>query len=172
MDSMQLKLDRDLVLPEKLRKELSIASGILIQTEDLKNYLSDSDTVYSVGDMTTDTLLKNGHKPKIAIFDNKTKRGSIKIDIFKAQYPQIKKVTNPPGKITLELWNVIKEAIDSNTYTAIEVVGEEDLAALPCIYMAKKNVKVIYGIPDMGMNMIIVDLKIKKKIEKILKLME
>ncbi|MEM3278334.1 MAG: DUF359 domain-containing protein [Thermoplasmata archaeon] len=169
---MQLKLDRDLVLPEKLRKELSIASGILIQTEDLKNYLSDSDTVYSVGDMTTDTLLKNGYKPKIAIFDNKTKRGPANIEPFKAYYQQIKKVCNPQGKISLELWNVIKEAIESDTYTAIEVDGEEDLAALPCIYMAKDNVKVIYGIPNMGMNMIIVDQKIKKIVEKILKLME
>ncbi|MGC8497758.1 MAG: GTP-dependent dephospho-CoA kinase family protein [Thermoplasmata archaeon] len=169
---MQSKLDRDLVLPEKLRKELSIASGILMQTEDLKNYLSDSDTVYSVGDMTTDTLIKNGYIPKIAIFDNKTKRGPINIDPFKAHYQQIKKVFNPQGKITIELWNVIKEAINSDTYTAIEVDGEEDLAALPCIYMAKENVKVIYGIPDTGMNMIIVDQKIKKKVEKILKLME
>jgi uncharacterized protein (UPF0218 family) len=172
MDSMQLKLDRDLVLPERLRTELSIASGILIQTVDLKNYLSYSDTVYSVGDMTTDTLLKNGYAPKIAIFDNKTKRGPINIDPFKVHYQQIKKVANPPGKITVGLWNVIKEAIDSGAYTLIEVDGEEDLAALPCIYMAKDNVKVIYGIPDMGMNMIIVDQKIRKKVESILKLME
>lgn len=172
MDNMQLKLDKDLVLPEKLRFELGIASGVLIQQEDLKDNLSYSEVIYSVGDMTTDTLLKNGYKPKIAIFDNKTKRGIVAIESVRMHYTVIKKVTNPAGKITVGLWNTIKETIESGVDTAIEVNGEEDLAALPCIYMAKDNVKVIYGIPDTGMNMILVDSQIKKKVEKILKLME
>lgn len=172
MDNMQLKLDKDLVLPEKLRTELSIATGTIIQTEDLKNKVLDTDIVYSIGDMTTYTLLKNGYMARLAIFDNKTKRGFIDIDSLKVHYKIIKKVNNPPGKITVELWNVIRETIDSGKDTAIEVDGEEDLAALPCIYLAKDNVKVIYGMPDTGMNMIIVDTKIKKEVEKILKLMK
>jgi hypothetical protein len=169
---MRLRLDKDLVLPEKLRAELSIAMGILIQTEDLKNSLSHADIIYSIGDITTYTLVKNGFTARLAIFDNKTKRDFIDINSFKAHYETIKKVNNPAGKITKELWNVIRETIESEKCAAIEVDGEEDLAALPCIYFAKENVKVIYGIPDKGMNMIIVDKSIKKRVEKILTLME
>jgi hypothetical protein len=172
MNNMRLRLDKDLVLPAKLRTELSIGMGILIQTEDLKNSLSHTDIIYSIGDMTTYTLLKNGYMTRLAIFDNKTKRDFIEIDSFKAHYETIKKVNNPAGKITKELWNVIRETIESGKCAAIEVNGEEDLAALPCIYLAKENVKVIYGIPDKGMNIIIVDKNIKKRIGKILTLME
>jgi uncharacterized protein (UPF0218 family) len=63
----------------------------------------------------------------------------------------VKKVSNPPGTLTKELWQAVKEAYDTEEKTKIEVVGEEDIAALPCVWLAPEKTTIIYGLPDKGL---------------------
>ena len=80
-------------------------------------------------------------------------------------------VVNEAGMISNELWNSIKVAIEDNTNTKIIVKGEEDLAALPVISMAKMGAKVIYGMPDKGMVVVDVNQQEKKRANSFLKQM-
>jgi len=64
------------------------------------------------------------------------------------------KVTNPPGHITNELVNAVKEAylgiIKDGKQRIIEVDGEEDLAGVPAVLLAPLGSLVLYGQPGEG----------------------
>ena len=78
---------------------------------------------------------------------------------------------NEAGTISNELWNAIKVAMKDNRNTKIVVKGEEDLAALPVISMAKIGAKVIYGMPDKGMVVVDVNQQAKERANKLLERM-
>jgi uncharacterized protein (UPF0218 family) len=79
-------------------------------------------------------------------------------------------IKNPPGVITDELWNAIENAfanIDEGPY-CIEIDGEEDLATLPAIYLAPRDVTIIYGLPNKGIVVVTATKAQKQKVKKIL----
>jgi GTP-dependent dephospho-CoA kinase len=92
-------------------------------------------------------------EPDVAVFDYKTQRS----EDYKAKERIAKmsgrlvKVENPPGKITRALWKAVKEAVNAKDRVKIEVVGEEDLAALVAIATAPEGAHVIYGLPQRGL---------------------
>jgi uncharacterized protein (UPF0218 family) len=144
---------KDLELPEDLREELGKPIGKLVSAWALRKHLENSPRTISVGDVVTITLLQMKLEPDVAVFDYKTQRS----EDYKAKERIAKmggrlvKVENPPAKITRALWKAVKEAVNAQDRVKIEVVGEEDLAALVAIATAPEGAHVIYGLPKKGM---------------------
>ncbi|MGC8587012.1 MAG: GTP-dependent dephospho-CoA kinase family protein [Candidatus Micrarchaeia archaeon] len=160
---------KDLLIPDELREVLSNAFGEILNINDIPRQLSGSNFVISVGDETTDNLLGLGIKPDLAIFDLKVERKlNIKLRIL-ANYKQRKIVSNPPGRITIDLWNTISAALADRNVNAIQVDGEEDLATLVCVYLAKEGSVVLYGVPSKGVCIVRVNREIKRLAERILR---
>ena len=82
------------------------------------------------------------------------------------------KTKNPPGTITKNLWNTIKEGFNLLKpliiISLIVVNGEEDLAVIPCVVMAPHSSIIFYGQPGKGVVFCEVD-QIKEKAENLSK---
>ena len=155
------------VLPNSRRDELKKPLGRVVRKIH-KNELSER--VVSVGDMVTMTLKEAGIEPDVAVVDYKIERKEYKGEPFHAE--EVIKVRNPPGMITRELWRAIATSYTKNKKVLIEVEGEEDLAALPAIYLAPSNTTVIYGLPSVGMVVVKVGEKERKIVDRFLKGLE
>ncbi len=166
---MQLKQGERLKLPLELREELSRPAGDVFTGEEILKKITGVDKIISVGDETTMTLLKAGIRPLLSIFDLKSKRMKIGDEILK-NFKNRLIIKNPQGYITYDLFKGIKYALE-NCIEAIQVVGEEDLASLVCIYLAEEGAIIIYGIPNMGLALLKVEKNIKERVEKIMEKM-
>ena len=79
-------------------------------------------------------------------------------------------IKNPPKCISNDLWLAIESAyynIGKDTLR-IEIEGEEDLAALPAILLAPRDVTIIYGLPNKGVVIVKAVEKNKRKVKEIL----
>jgi len=161
------------VLPDFLRDELKKPIGRLVNEEELLNILPDEKFIVSVGDQVTYTLLKHNIEPVFCVVDFKIKRDRCHSEIEELIRSFGKNkivVNNPPGCISDDLWNTIETAYKKleKGYLRIEVIGEEDLAALPAIFLAPSYVTIIYGLPDKGVVVVKALEENKKKVKKIL----
>lgn len=123
--------------------------------------------VYAVGDQSVFELQKAGVALKSIFYDNKINRKSTKREIRRAIRSFVGKrivVTNPPGFITKGLWNATKIAIRGKV--KVFVRGEEDLAAVAVILLAKPGALVAYGLPDKGLILVKVSASLKKRVRK------
>ena len=145
---MQLKLDKDIVIPPKFRQIFSQTPDVLITKESQIEFLS-SKMLVTVGDVVTATAIRYKIIPKLSIVDFKTKRDEI-LPSMPNKWDRRISVRNEPGSISVDLWNSIETAFKSKGNTLIEVNGEEDLASIPAILMAPDGAIVIYGVPDKG----------------------
>ncbi|MCX8173331.1 MAG: GTP-dependent dephospho-CoA kinase family protein [Thermoplasmata archaeon] len=180
-------------MPDSLRGRFGRIVGKIVEAEELKDI--DPKEIACVGDVCTISLLENGIKPKICIVDYATKRFSLeearaKIlglighdrifwlvkDELNATVPADFwlgiRVRNPQSTITQELWDAVAHGYGVENPTLIVVEGEEDLAALVCIALGKTGTKVIYGIPDVGMQLLHVTEELKRNVNSVLKEME
>lgn len=156
-------------LPGYLRNELRKPLGKILDEEEMLGKIKNK-KVTSVGDVVTLTMYEKGIIPDLGIVDFKSMRKMSdnlkeKISAMKAE---IIKVDNPPGTITDELWNAIKEAYSRDEKIRIEVNGEEDLAALACIFLAPENSVVVYGLPGKGIVTVNVNEGKKQLVGKVL----
>jgi hypothetical protein len=157
-------------LPENLRDNLKKPLGILIKDYDttkeniLKN-IPQGSFVITVGDATTEKLIKYGITPSLQIVDGLEKR-------FKRELPSSTAKTdfscnNPPAQITTESLDVIKKAIKIPP-ARITVIGEEDLLVLPvCVYAPEDSV-VLYGQPNEGLVIVRINSEIRNKAQSIM----
>lgn len=145
---MQLKFDKDLDVPENFRSIFGRPPEVLITKESQIEFFQEK-TLITVGDIVTRTALKFNIVPKISIVDMKTKRNE-HVEDLPLRWDRVINVTNPPGKITVELWNAVEDSMKFKGKTLIKVDGEEDLASLPCIYFSPNGAIVIYGVPNKG----------------------
>jgi len=155
------------VIPDKKREELRKPLGKVIrdvEEEEIKG------RIVCVGDMVTMMLHEKGIMPDMAIVDYKIERKEYKGKPFHAE--EVIRVRNPPGVITKELWNAIATGYAKEKKILIEVEGEEDLAALPAIYLAPDDTTVIYGLPSVGMVVVRVGEKERKTVDRFLKEIE
>ena len=158
-------------LPDNLRDKLKKPLGILIKDSDatkesvLKN-LPTSSFVITVGDATTEKLLKYGIIPSLQIVDGTEKR--VKREIPSANVRTTLNCKNPPAEITTESLNAIKKAVLLPTPVRIVVTGEEDLLVLPVVVFAPENSVVVYGQPNEGLVIVPVDAKIRNKAQSIM----
>ncbi len=83
-------------------------------------------------------------------------------------------VNNPPGHITKELVNAVKNTylsiIKNGRQRIIQVVGEEDLAGVPAILLAPLGGIVLYGQPREGVVLVEVTEEMKKRLLDLLRL--
>jgi uncharacterized protein (UPF0218 family) len=109
--------------------------------------------VISIGDMTTYYLLKAGVVPDMCIVDNLTMRLPVAYEVRKGTAHESFKdvrVKNPPGAVTKELIDAIKDNMESEKPVRIFVDGEEDLAVIPACEYAPVGSVVLYGQPGEG----------------------
>jgi len=161
-------------LPDNKRNELRMPLGELITEEDISKREMKGKIV-SVGDMVTATLKRHGIEPDISIIDYKVEREECGEDIkgiIKSGNEDVRKVRNPQREITDELWNTIETSYAREKRVIIEVEGEEDLAALPAIYLAPLGTTVVYGLPSQGIVFVRVGNDEKNKVLSFLKKME
>jgi len=161
------------VLPEELRNKLKEPIGQLVDEKGLLKLLQYEKYIVSIGDQVTFTLLKNKINPIICIVDYTVERkkcsSKIKNRIQRYGKRQIR-ITNPPGHITDQLWSAIESAYShlGEETLRIEIHGEEDLAALPAIYLAPPDVTIIYGLPNKGVVVVKATKENKRKVKEIL----
>jgi len=160
-------------LPDELRDLLKEPLGVLVDEQELLNLLSDEKHIVCVGDLVTYTLLKNGISPSLCIVDYITERKDCSSEIkdkIKSNCENPIKINNPSGSITDDLWNKIDFCYKNlkKQPFCIEITGEEDLAALPAIYLAPSDVTVIYGLPNRGVVVVKTNQANKSKVKDIL----
>jgi uncharacterized protein (UPF0218 family) len=140
-------------LPEHLRPTFAKPFGAVYTTAQLLHELHRRDRIVAVGDIVAKTLIENGQKPRIIVVDYKTKRGKIDPElqrILGAYGQKVLRVQSPAATISDELFHAIQQALKSKQTVRIEVDGEEDLAGLPFMAIAKDRTIVLYGVPDKG----------------------
>ncbi|MFH0859739.1 MAG: DUF359 domain-containing protein [Candidatus Altiarchaeota archaeon] len=152
-------------LRETLKKPLG---RLITRVDGLKG-----NKLISVGDTVSDNLLRAGIQPQIVVYDNKVERRIIEphatIREFAAEDITVE---NPPGTLTDEAFDALREALESGGRTKIHVVGEEDLTALAAISLSPAGWTVVYGQPGEGIVEVRIDKKAKDKVKKILEEME
>ncbi len=163
-------------LPDTLRDQLKIPLGKLILEDDttkenILKHIPQGSFLITVGDATTEKMLKFGLIPSLQIVDGKEKRLKRNPPVTSKKITTIS-CTNPAGEITPESIAMIKQAFESTTPTRMLIIGEEDLLVIPvCIY-APKNSVVMYGQPNEGLVIVQINPEIRNKTKKLLELME
>lgn len=161
-------------LPENLREKLKKPLGYLIKNSMItRNTISDmipqSSFLITVGDATTEKIIKLGLVPSLQIVDSLEKRN--KRALPEGNVKTLLKCKNPPAQITDESISVIKNAFGMNLPVRIIVEGEEDLLVLPVVLYAPDNSVVLYGQPDEGLVLVHVDTKMRDNAKLILESM-
>ncbi|HLE97053.1 MAG TPA: DUF359 domain-containing protein [Candidatus Thermoplasmatota archaeon] len=172
-------------LPDHLRPALAEPLGpVLPDEEGVARAAAAAErgtVVVAVGDVTTARLLAGGVVPRVMVVDGRTKRGEptpgLATWLRSLSATPVVRVSNPPARITEELWRTLATALASATggakgATIIEVDGEEDLAALPAALLAPDGALVCYGQPDRGMVVATVDDALRNRVRKFLSQME
>ena len=161
------------VLPNNLRDFLKEPMGQLVNEKKLLNLLKNERYIVSIGDLVTYTILKNHIEPIFCVVDFKTRRGECSLEIIELIKSFGKKsivIKNPPGTISDDLWKVIEIALENLEVGSlrIEIDGEDDLASLAVIFLAPKDVTIIYGLPNRGVLVVKPTYEDKKKVKEIL----
>lgn len=158
-------------LPENLRSELKTPLGRLVletdpnQEQIIRETYANS-LIITVGDATTEKLLKMGLIPFLQIIDGQEKR-------IKRNVPESELITtyldcqNSPGEISQKSISIIRDAFDSKPPIRITVNGEEDLLVIPVCLNAPENSVVMYGQPNEGLVIVHINREIKEKVQKI-----
>ena len=164
------------------------AETIPIVIERVKKFSHLNIKIHVVGDIVAQDFLSNSYLSKFihtCIIDEKTQRK--KIDLFSPTiFDATIEIENPAGTIQKKAWILIKSAIESKKRNLIKITeGEEDLLILPLISelpLEEGQVHLVfYGQPPItdaktpipeGIVMVVVDKRIKKTVQKFLKLMD
>src|SRR6266568_4466796 len=154
---------RDRRLPHAMRDELRKPLGPVMSGAEAFDAIRTAKTVVTVGDASTIDLAARGRVPDIAVVDFKTKRTADPGLRARVQAIEAKVLTaiNPPTTLTRDMWRALDEAFKSGDRVRIEVLGEEDLAALAAIELAPEGTAVLYGMPDAGVVVVRVDARAK-----------
>jgi uncharacterized protein (UPF0218 family) len=161
------------VLPKNLRNFLKEPMGQLVNEKKLLNLLKNEKYIVSIGDLVTYTILKNHIEPIFCVVDFKTRRGECSqeiVELIKSYGKKSIVVKNSPGTISDDLWKIIKFAFEKleDISLRIELEGEDDLASLAVIFLAPKDVTIIYGLPDKGVLVVKPTYENKEKVKEIL----
>lgn len=168
------------VLPEEMREELKRPFGKLYPNEEfdrgtIEGELKDKTLLITCGDESSLKIHQLGIKIDIAIIDFKTKREEIKErERLMNIGTRSVNVKNPAGTITEELEDALKAEIDLDHEgtTLIIVDGEEDMAFIPCVLYSPDGSVVMYGQPDEGLVVAVVNDALRARIQDIYDRME
>lgn len=154
-----------------MREALKRPMGLLLQDSDVtrENVLKTikkETFLITVGDATTEKMIKFGLGPSLQIVDSLEKRR--KRELPAGNVSTTLHCTNPAAQITDESISIIKKALDEKPPVRILVDGEEDLLVLPAVLYAKDNSVIMYGQPNEGLVMIDVNDETRKAAKKIM----
>jgi GTP-dependent dephospho-CoA kinase len=121
--------------------------------------------VTAVGDVVSRETLAGGIPVDLRIVDHVSMRRPTASFIINSR--KTYHVKNPPGIITQESWQAIRQAMKERE-VVIYVEGEEDLLTLPCIAESPPNSLVLYGQPSQGLVVVTTSPSSKKKASEIL----
>ncbi|MDE1830507.1 MAG: GTP-dependent dephospho-CoA kinase family protein [Thaumarchaeota archaeon] len=161
-------------LPENLRESLKRPLGLLLKDskvtkENILKNIPKEAFLITVGDATTEKMIKLGLDPSIQIVDSVEKRR--KRDLPEGRVQTTLHCNNPAAEITEESITVIKKGFKEVVPVRIIVNGEEDLLVLPVVVYAPENSVVMYGQPNEGLVIVAINQKIKDNAKKIMALM-
>ncbi|MDE1726928.1 MAG: GTP-dependent dephospho-CoA kinase family protein [Thaumarchaeota archaeon] len=103
----------------------------------------------TVGDATTEKMIKFGLAPSLQIVDSLEKRHERNLPLGKIRTTL--ECVNPAAEITNESIETIKKAFHADAPVRIIVKGEEDLLVLPAALYAPENAVIMYGQPNEGL---------------------
>ena len=158
-------------LSETLREELKTPLGELIKDsnsdkEQIIKKIYSEKIVVTVGDATSELLIKMGLIPFLQIVDGKEKRHERDLPISDSVVTTMN-CKNPAGEITQQSMDTIKKSLDSKPPIRIIVDGEEDLLVMPVCLFAPENCVVMYGRPDEGLVIVEITSQIRQKVQNI-----
>jgi len=165
-----ISISKDLKLPTSLRGELQKPLGRVVECSQVAELLrKEKRRVIAIGDSVSELLIKGGVSPVLIIWDGKTKRVALSDEHTSVLRTYAKAITirNPPATITKEAWDAVSKALKSER-ASLFVKGEEDLLAIPAILNAEEGDMIVYGQPDEGAILIVIDRKIKALFKDIL----
>ncbi|NYT07322.1 MAG: DUF359 domain-containing protein [Methanomicrobiales archaeon] len=127
--------------------------------------LLEGKTVYTVGDVVTCHLVRQGVIPGMAIIDGHTMRSPFNRSpiVFKKRLH----ARNPAGTLTRELLEALDQAVQEPG-VLILVDGEEDLAVIPLVIAAPFGALILYGQPGEGVVLCEVTPAAKEKARRML----
>ena len=163
-------------LPENLRNKLKIPLGRLIKNNDpekvqIIKQIHTENIVITIGDATSEMLIKLGLIPFLQIVDGKEKRHERELPVDSSVVTNLHCV-NPPGGLTQQSIDTIKKSFNSKPPIRILVDGEEDLLVLPACLFSPENSVVMYGQPNEGLVIVRITNEIREKIQKIVNSMK
>ena len=163
-------------LSETLREELKTPLGELIKDsnsdkENIIRKIYSEKIVVTVGDATSELLIKMGLVPFLQIVDGKEKRHERDLPINDSVITTIN-CKNPAGEITQQSMDTIKKSLNSKPPIRIIVDGEEDLLVIPVCLFAPENCVVMYGQPNEGLVIVEITNQIRQKVQNIVNSMK
>ncbi|HIE41237.1 MAG TPA: DUF359 domain-containing protein [Candidatus Aenigmarchaeota archaeon] len=154
-----------MILKKECRKKLRKPLGKLIKSKKVLLEKIRNKNIITIGDKSTQTVLELKLKPKFAIVDYKIERKNIN---YNYNFHKKVKVDNKPNTISEKAIKKIKKYLKKKDIL-LEVNGEEDLLALPCILNSNIGDIVLYGQPDEGIIFIEITKNKKEEIKKLVK---
>ena len=153
-------------LSEKLRDQLKKPLGLLIlehdaTRENISRNIPKDAFVITVGDATTEKMIKFGFDVSLQIIDSLEKRN--RRDLPEGKVETILTCKNPAAEITEESVSVIRKAFGMISPVRIVVNGEEDLLVLPVAVYAPDNSVILYGQPNEGLVIVQVTEEVRNK---------
>jgi uncharacterized protein (UPF0218 family) len=128
-------------------------------------------SLFTVGDVCTDLVLREGRKPDIIVFDRRTQRTE-RFDIrFDEDHYHLHTAANPAGQITEEAFEALRSALAERP-AAVDIDGEEDLLTAALIHLAEPGDTILYGDPGLdgeeGLRKVNVDQPLQDRTRKVL----
>jgi len=159
-------------VPEKSRELFKEPLGRDLKEKEL-TVIDKKSKMITVGDVVSLTVVKHGITPDLSIYDGMTERREMTdfAALVKNNGWKETVVRNEAGTITVELIAAVKNALNGED-EIIRVIGEEDLAVIPCILLSPNGTNIIYGWPGRGMKLIVTDEEIRKKAQYLIERME
>ena len=163
-------------LSETLREELKTPLGELIKDsnsdkEQIIKKIYSEKIVVTVGDATSELLIKMGLIPFLQIVDGKEKRHERDLPTSDSVVTTMN-CKNPAGEITEQSIDIIKKSLDSKPPIRIIVDGEEDLLVIPVCLFAPENCVVMYGQPNEGLVIVEITNQLREKVQSIVNSMK
>ena len=161
-------------LPDTLRDKLKKPLGILLQDSDatrenISKNIPVKSFVITVGDATTEKMIRFGFTPSLQIVDSFEKRN--KRELPQGEPHTILRCENPAAEITPESISVIQKAFGMEPPVRIIISGEEDLLVLPVAVYAPDNSVILYGQPNEGLVIVSVTEEIRNRARSIMNAM-
>ncbi len=162
-------------LPDNLRASLKKPLSPVLSGAGAVSDAQRASYLVTVGDVVTQTFLDAGRVPDVMVVDFKTQREHDLPELREAVAAtgaRVVHVRNPAAEVTRDMWDALTLALSADEKTVLQVDGEEDLAVLPALVLARDGSIVAYGQPHEGVVLVNVDARSRAFARDFLKQME